>query len=76
MPKRSFEMNSEVEDLFDAARRLNDPARRRAFLDAACHDHPELQRNWSNSSPYSLMPRHCSIEESPVFIPRRLICTH
>jgi serine/threonine protein kinase/WD40 repeat protein len=37
-------MNSEVEDLFDAARRLNDPARRRAFLDAACHDHPELRK--------------------------------
>src|SRR6476620_7421285 len=37
-------MNSEVEDLFDAARRLKDPAQRRAFLDAACHNDRRLRQ--------------------------------
>lgn len=38
------EMSSEVEDLFDAARRLKNPAQREAFLDAACQNHPGLRR--------------------------------
>ena len=37
-------MNSEMEALFDAARRLNDPAQRRAFLDAACRQNGPLRQ--------------------------------
>src|SRR6516164_9261837 len=37
-------MNFELEDLFDAARRLKNPAQRHAFLDAACSDNPGLLR--------------------------------
>src|SRR5215471_5367515 len=37
-------MNSDMEDLFDAARRLKNPAQRRAFLDAACHEAPRLRQ--------------------------------
>jgi serine/threonine protein kinase len=37
-------MSFEVEDLFEAARRLKDPAQRQAFLDAACSENPELRR--------------------------------
>jgi serine/threonine protein kinase/WD40 repeat protein len=37
-------MNFEVEDLFDAARRLKHSAQRQAFLDAVCRDNPELRR--------------------------------
>src|SRR5438132_13639301 len=32
------------ETLFEAARKLSDPAQRKAFLDAACAKHPELRR--------------------------------
>src|SRR5216110_301629 len=32
------------ETLFDAARKLTDPVQRKAFLDAACADNPELRR--------------------------------
>src|SRR6516225_6411291 len=37
-------MNFEVEDLFDAARRLKNPAQRQAFIDAACRDNPGLRQ--------------------------------
>jgi len=37
-------MNFEVEDLFDAARRLKNPAQRQAFIDAACSDNPGLRQ--------------------------------
>ena len=37
-------MNFEVEDIFDAARRLKNPAQRQAFIDAACSDNPGLRR--------------------------------
>jgi len=37
-------MNSDVEDLFDAARRLKDPSQRQAFLDAACSQDSRLRR--------------------------------
>src|SRR5438552_10231879 len=32
------------ETLFEAARKLSDPAQRKAFLDAACAKNPELRR--------------------------------
>src|SRR5437764_340570 len=32
------------ETLFDAARKLSDPVQRKAFLDAACAENPELRR--------------------------------
>ena len=34
----------EQETLFEAARKLTDPVLRKAFLDAACAEHPELRR--------------------------------
>ncbi len=37
-------MNSEVEDLFEAARRLKTPPQRPAFLDAACCENPKIRR--------------------------------
>src|SRR5438445_1868585 len=36
------------ETLFDAARKLTDPAQRKAFLDAACADSTELRRRLDN----------------------------
>ena len=36
-------MSLEAEDLFEAARRLRNPAQRQAFLDAACGDKPGLR---------------------------------
>src|ERR1700749_4346108 len=37
-------MSFETEDLFEAARRLKNPAQRQAFLDVACRDNPGLRR--------------------------------
>jgi serine/threonine protein kinase/WD40 repeat protein len=37
-------MNAPLEELFEAARTLYNPIQRRAFLDAACHDAPDLRR--------------------------------
>src|SRR2546425_10399533 len=34
----------EEETLFEAARKLTDPVLRKAFLDTACAEHPELRR--------------------------------
>src|SRR5438874_92475 len=36
------------ETLFDAARKLTDPVKRKAFLDAACADSTELRRRLEN----------------------------
>src|SRR5260221_11690489 len=36
-------MSLEIEDLFDAARRLKNPAQRQSFLEAACSDNPALR---------------------------------
>ena len=38
------EARHQEETLFDAARKLTDPVQRKAFLDAACADNPELRR--------------------------------
>src|SRR5213596_3043646 len=38
------EARQQEETLFDAARKLTDPVQRKAFLDAACADNPELRR--------------------------------
>ena len=37
-------MSNDVEAIFDAARKLSNPAARKAFLDAACAEHPEWRR--------------------------------
>ena len=36
---------SAADAVFDQARRIVDPAERRAFLDAACADRPEVRRH-------------------------------